>query len=422
MWTSRASARRAGVAALLLAVLLPGLSSCAVFDGEGSSDSGVAVAPDTTAEVRDLLTRHARAVRGGDMSGFLADVDATRPKFAARQKRYFLNLRELPLGRFGYRVPEGGVTEVTGGGLRAVVEMRMQLKGYDAVPVLTPQLLTFTRAGDGSLRLANDRDREFAQRNDLELAPWDLTRIEVEQRDGVLGIFDEKSVDAAYQIMPAVRDGISVIDRTVPVRWSQRVVVYALSNVRVLADLDNLPGGDPDALDGVAFPVRAGPRSTTLASTRFMLHPRMIDRNDGTRDRLIRHELTHVALGVRDDHVPTWLSEGLAEHVSVEPIPTYRRLIARAALTEARAGVTRLPADRTFNGPGSGAHYGVAWFACEYVAATYGEDALWRLFDAMRAGDGTREKGQDAVLEKVLGIGSSELAAAAGQKIVNTFG
>ena len=40
----------------------------------------------------------------------------------------------------------------------------------------------------------------------------------------------------------------------------------------------------------------------------------------------------------------------------------------------------------------------------------------------MRAGDGTREKGQDAVLEKVLGIGSSELAAAAGQKIVNTFG
>jgi hypothetical protein len=190
----------------------------------------------------------------------------------------------------------------------------------------------------------------------------------------------------------------------------------------VLADLDNLPGGDPDALDGVAFPVRAGPRSTTLASTRFMLHPRMIDRNDGTRDRLIRHELTHVALGVRDDHVPTWLSEGLAEHVSVEPIPTYRRLIARAALTEGRAGVTRLPADRTFNGPGSGAHYGVAWFACEYVAATYGEDTLWRLFDAMRAGDGTREKGQDAVLEKVLGIGSSELAAAAGQKIVNTFG
>ena len=81
--------------------------------------------------------------------------------------------------------------------------------------------------------------------------------------------------------------------------WSERVVVYALSDLRALAELDNLPGGDPDRLDGVAFPVRAGPRTRTLASTRFMLHPRMIYRNDQTRDRLIRHELTHVALGLR---------------------------------------------------------------------------------------------------------------------------
>ena len=36
----------------------------------------------------------------------------------------------------------------TGDGVRAVVELRMQLKGYDAAPVLTPQALTFTRADD----------------------------------------------------------------------------------------------------------------------------------------------------------------------------------------------------------------------------------------------------------------------------------
>jgi hypothetical protein len=247
-------------------------------------------------------------------------------------------------------------------------------------------------------------------------------RIEVEAGSGVLGVFDAESVDAAYQILASVEAGIGAIDAEVPLEWSHRVVVYALSDVRVLAELDNLPGGDPDRLDGVAFPVRAGPRTRRLASTRFMLHPRMIYRTDATRDRLIRHELTHVALGLRDDKVPTWLSEGIAEYVSVQTIPPYRRMIAKQALTAARAGVDGLPRDKTFNGPGSGAHYGVAWYACEYVAATYGEDALWRLFDTMRADGGTGERRQNAVIQDVLGISGDQLADAAATKIVNTFG
>jgi hypothetical protein len=422
MPTTRARSARSGGLALLLVLLAvaSGLSGCSVLDDD--DDPGPPVASsDATADVRELLTRHAQALRAGEMTAFLADVDDAKKSFAARQKRYFLNLRQLPLATFAWRVPENSVTE-TAGGVRAVVELRMKLRGYDAVPVLTPQVLTFTRADDDSLLLADDRDRAFNERNDVELAPWDLTRIDVEQGDGVLGIFDAKSVDAAYQIIASVEHGIAAIDEEVPLDWSDRVVVYALSDIRSLAQLDNLPGGDPDRLDGVAFPVRAGPRTRKLASTRFMLHPRMNYRNDQTRDRLIRHELTHVALGLRDDKVPTWLSEGIAEYVSVQPIPTYRRMIAKDALTEARAGVDGLPRDKTFNGSHSGANYGVAWFACEYISSTYGEDALWRLFDMMRAEGGTGEKHQDAVIRDVLGIGGHDLADAAAQKIVNTFG
>jgi hypothetical protein len=421
MPTTRARSTRSGGLALLLALLavLSCLSACSVLDGDDDPAPPVA-SPDATAEVRDLLTRHARAMRRGEMTAFLDDVDATRKAFAARQKRYFLNLRQLPLGAFGWRVPPGSVTE-TDDGLRAVVELRMRLQGYDAAPVLTPQSLTFTRV-DGALKLAGDRDKRFNDRYGVELAPWDLTAIDVEEGDGVLGIFDAKSVDAAYQIIGSVERGIDAIDAEVPLDWSNRVVVYALSDIRSLAQLDNLPGGDPDKLDGVAFPVRAGPRTRRLASTRFMLHPRMIYRNDQTRDRLIRHELTHVALGLRDDKVPTWLSEGIAEYVSVQPIATYRRMIAKDALTEAEAGVDGLPRDKTFNGPHSGANYGIAWYACEYISSTYGEAALWRLFDTMRAEGGTGEKGQDTVIRDVLGISGDDLADASAQKIVNTFG
>ncbi|MGZ8744732.1 MAG: hypothetical protein ACXWXO_17590, partial [Nocardioides sp.] len=392
-----------------------------VLDGDDDSAQAPVASRDVTAEVRDVLNRHARALRRGEMTAFLDDVDEARKPFAARQKRYFLNLRQLPLAKFGWRVPDNSVTE-TDDGLRAVVELRMQLQGYDAAPVLTPQALTFTRSDDDSLKLAGDRDREFEDRYGVERAPWDLMRIDVEVGDGVLGVFDAKSVDAAYQIIGSVERGIDAIDAEVPLTWSNRVVVYALSDIRPLAELDNLPGGDPDRLDGVAFPVRAGPRTRQLASTRFMLHPRMIYRNDQTRDRLIRHELTHVALGLRDDKVPTWLSEGIAEYVSVQPIATYRRMIARDALTDAQAGVDGLPRDKTFNGSRSGANYGIAWFACEYISATYGEDALWRLFDMMRAEGGTGEKGQDKVIRDVLGIRGDELADSAAQKIVNTFG
>ncbi|MGH8826520.1 MAG: MMPL family transporter [Jiangellaceae bacterium] len=160
-------------------------------------------------------------------------------------------------------------------------------------------------------------------------------------------IFDPRSVDAADEILSTVEEGIGNVSEELPLSWSRRVVVYALSDIRVLAGLDDLPGGDPERLDGVAFPVRASPGSRELAGHRFMLHPRMIDRDGAARDRLIRHELTHVAIARRDDHVPTWLSEGIAEYISVQAIAPQERMISREA---AESGIRRLPRDGQFNG------------------------------------------------------------------------
>ena len=116
--------------------------------------------------------------------------------------------------------------------------------------------------------------------------------------------------------MAAVSDGIAQVAPRIPMRWNQRVVVYALASTAFLDRLAGVPGGDPRAVDGVTFPVMADPASSEIASTRFVLNPRLLDVDAEARDRLIRHELVHVALGSRDDAIPVWLSEGLAEFLT----------------------------------------------------------------------------------------------------------
>lgn len=396
------------------------LSSCSGVETPSESPRSEAP-PEVSAEVGRILSERARAVRSGDLPGFLDSVDSSRGRLVARQERYFLNLRDLPLAEFGYGVE--GVVPIAGGGgdVKAVVQVTMQLKGYDAAPVRRYAAYTFHEDPDVGWVMVADRDREFEAENDLEPQPWEVTRIHTVEGDGVLGIFDRETADEAYQIIPAVEEGIREVSRSMPVDWSRSVVVYALSDVSFLAGLDDLPGGDPDRLDGVAFPVTVSPGSAELASTRFMLHPRMVGRDTATRNRLIRHELTHVALGPFDDTVPTWLAEGIAEYVSVRPVPPHDRLISGEALQVARGGLSALPADEDFNGPHSGANYGIAWYAVEYLASAYGEEAVWRLLQAMRADGGTTDDEQDEVLEEVVGIDSAELAQKAARKIVHTF-
>jgi hypothetical protein len=126
----------------------------------------------------------------------------------------------------------------------------------------------------------------------------------------------------------------------------------------------------------------------------------------------VRHELTHAAIGAHDDHAPVWLGEGLAEYVSVQAEPVADRVVPDEALAAARTGLSELPDDRTFNDADATAHYGLAWWACEYVAATSGQAALWTLLDQLDTG---------ARLESVLGISPRMLARRASRLLLATF-
>lgn len=414
----RRGGRLLAALALLMGGATGGLSACSDERPE-PGPAIVPAGPTVDAAVAALLASRADAVRTRNEPEFMDGVDPDDRAFRRTQARLFANLQELPLQVFGYDLHR--VARLPDGRVQAEITQFMQLRGYDAVPVNTPGVFTYRQLPGGPWALQSDHDEAFDLDHGIDLQPWELTRIEAEERGGILGIFDKRSVDSAYQVMAAVEEGVDAIAPRIPLPWNNRVVVYALSDVTMMASLDDLPGGDPERLEGVAFGVLAEPGKQGLAGVRFMLHPRVIQKDDEERDRLIRHELTHVAIGERDDHVPTWLSEGIAEYVSVQSVPQADREISREAVDRAQLGLIALPQDTDFNGEHSAANYGISWYACEVIADRFGEEALWGLLAELGKDGGTRESEQDAVLQRVLGMDGAQIAAAAGRRIVRTF-
>jgi|SRR6478609_4123653 len=408
---SRARPDRRLLAALLaLGVLVAALVGCS-DDGPTPGPDGGATAPaDVAAAVRAALDARAAAVRAGDAEAFGRTVGGDRG-FRAEQQTWYANLTQLPLGRFRYRFdPASLVRDDTG--YWVTVDEVLQLDGYDAAPVVSHDRFRFGPVnGAGRVRLTSVTDPEWQAAHGVHPQPWDLGRIEVREGFGVLGVFDAGSVGSADALVASVETGISDVSAWVPYDWSRHVVVYALSAPTFLDSLDDVPGDDPGDLDAVSFPAGKG--------TRFVLNPRVIGRAGSAEvDRLVRHELTHVAVGTHDDRAPVWLSEGLAEWVSVRPIPPEERRIPDSALRAAERGTLRdLPDDDTFNDDDSQAHYGLAWWVVESIANSYGEQAPWTLLDAMTAPGADWKE----VLRDQLGTSARELARQATTLILATY-
>lgn len=405
---------------LALALAAGSLVACSTGSTPAEVPTDAATARGAADVVHDIevaLRRRAAAVLDDDPTAYARGLGKAKP-FAAEQQTYFANLTQLPLARFDYEVDPASLVR-KGRSYWVVVGLRTQLDGFDEHPVTSPDRYRFRPKRRGSQRmvLVSTTDAAWERRNRVPAQPWDNGPIEVRTASGVLGIFDAESVTYADAIVDSVRNGIADVSVFVPYPWTRSVVVYALSDDDFLRSIDDLPTGDPGTLDGVAFPVPVKPGSRRLASTRFVLNSTMLARGGRERDRLVRHELTHVAIASHDDGAPVWLSEGLAEYVSVRPLAPQDRAISPAAITAARRGLDELPGDDTFNDPDAREHYAVSWWACEYIASFYGSPALWSLLDAMT------EKGADpdAVLQQQLGLSPKMLAKQAGRLIIATY-
>jgi hypothetical protein len=406
---------RAGwLIAVVSLLLVPLLSACL---GSSSGPSGDAAlrpgqplptAIDVAGEIERLLHGRARAIRQG-RPDLIARGLVASPAFRAGQRTWYDNLRQLPIERLGFELQPSSLIR-NGRDYTATVLTRLQLQGYDDRPVLTARRYRFVRS-HGRFLLASVRDPLWERSHDVRLEPWDTGAVTIRDTGHVLGVFDAGSVADADSVMSSVSDAMAQVSTLIPVTWSHRVVVYALSDKGFLADQPR-PVGQVDAL---TFSLEARPGGP-VASTRFVLSPRLVDLPGAARDRLVRHELTHVAMGERDDHLPAWLSEGLAEWVSVQALPLSDRTVSRAALAAARHGFTHLPDSTTFNGPDAEANYGLSWFACEYLVRRGGDALLWDLVHDLAGTDDP-----DRRLRQVVGVGADQLARRAGRLMVATY-
>lgn len=382
------------------------------------------IPPDLGRSFSRLLHHRATALLTGDRAAFARGLELSDDTFLTEQAAYFTNLRHLPIAELGFALDPGSLVR-SGDDYWGVVEVSLQLDGYDRQPVITMDRYRFSPTGGGGTRyaLSSVTDADWEQRNDVFSQPWDDGPVEVRSGDGVLGIFDAGTVSRSAGLVRSVERGISDVAGVVPYDWSRSVVVYALSDNDFMTSIEAPPGGGhPERFDGLAFPVDVSPTSDAVASTRVVLHARTLARPRSERDRLVRHELVHVALGEHDDHAPVWLSEGLAEYVSVRPLAPQDRRISDAALAAARGRlITDLPDDATFNDAESALHYGVAWWACEYLATAMGQDSLWTILDGLDAAGVADEPDADSRLEELTGINSRTLARKAAKQMLATF-
>lgn len=420
------------VGLLMTLLVLVGASSCALLEGEEPSgaeptSSAIAAPREVVSAIRRTLTLRESGVRRQDRDRFARSLVPGRPALREQQSQYFDNLAQLPLEVFEYDVDARDLLRVEDS-YWVVVEVHLQLAGYDAVPVVARDRYLFEPGGgpQSRLRLASVTDEAWEERNRVVPQPWDRGPVQVRQTAGVLGVFDDASAGAASGLLDSVQRAISDVSAVVPFDWSHQVVLYALSGSDGFASVADLPGGDPAALDAVAVPVAADPRDpgAGVASTRIVLNPRVLaiayaqrtDPEGRRRDRLVRHEVAHVAVGELDDDAPVWLAEGLAEWVSVRPLAPEDRTLAEPALAAARAGVAAgrlvMPSDETFNADGSTAHYGLSWWAVEYLANSFGEQVLWTLVEG--AAD-------EPSLERLVGLDEDRLAMRAARLMVATY-
>ena len=418
---------RGAPAALVVVLAVVGtlLSACSDDDDASLLGSGQ---PVSQADEQQVLDERAAALHDGDLAKFLKTLNTSDRKLVSRQRRYFANVQELPVQTLDYDVLESdwpaGLRSPDWGSAVGIPQVRLslQLTGFDTVPVRRVTGFAFAHKGGRTVIVSEltGAGKQFPGSNP---APWDLVRIHVRSDASTLQIYDDGTWPRSGQVATELRAGISDIRGAVPFSWDGRAVVYVFSRPVVLNSFEGVPGGNIKHLGAMTFPMYAVPGQPAVAGIRFTLLPSSLRAGEVFLGRIIRHELTHVALGDRDDGAPVWFAEGVAEYMGARDIPQDERRIATVAVDRARAGVPELPASRGFNGDDQAWHYALSWMACDYVAATQGEDRLWLLMDAFHnGGEGTTDDHQDAVLQNVIGMDSAELAQHAETRILRIYG
>ncbi len=378
-----APTRRARLVALVgLGALLAGCAGAPAGRPVPQGRPGSAVLSDRAGAVRGLLDRRAAALLGRDRAGFLSSVDPDQHAYLARQAALFDDLAAVPLASWSYAV-DPTRWQPTGAGWSTRVTVAVALAGVDTAPATTDQVLRVVRRGDRWLLEGQDDAAGSPP------AVWD--------EGPVVAVRGTRSLVLGHPSGAAELDRIAAdLDAAVPrvtavwgSGWAQRVAVVVPADTAELGRL--VPSGPTASL--AAMTVAGRLADGRRGDDRVVVNPTELARLDATGRRVVlTHELTHVASGpVTGSQTPSWLAEGLADHVGFAGTGLAIRDVAAELSDDVRAGRVpqHLPTGAAFaEAAGLGAVYEQAWLAVELLVRTYGQDRVLALYrDVGRSND-----------------------------------
>jgi hypothetical protein len=312
-------------------------------DPATSTDSGDEIGPADFAAIRHVLSVRARAVVNGNLGAFMATVDQGRPEFLQSQRVMFANLQALPVDSMSYDVGNAGLTNAGGikGGplLTPEIVEHVFFKGTDRRPVGNEIDETFVRRG-GTWLLAADTTDPSASNGDTA-RPWAGPAIAVATDGPLIAIMDKDAPGGADALLQTVKSDISFDAGILDVPVDDHIVVDATTGGSVMK-FDN-----KESAGAVTFGVDAirNFELSGLAGYRIKVNPSIIQYLDQD-PTLLRHELTHYLMYKYTGVNPKWLSEGLAEYVSHQPLG----LSSEFMTTESYDRLMRRPHELTVSG------------------------------------------------------------------------
>jgi hypothetical protein len=394
---------------------------------DAASDRPVTAAPASTtldrgeeAAINALLVARASALLRRDKDAFLAGIDPKATAFRERQVAVFDNLAGVPLGEWSYdarpdranALPEDVARGYGARVWASEVEVRYALAGYDALPTVQRQYLTFVRRGQ-RWYVGNDedlRDSGLATARNL----WDFGPVVADRTPRVLVLGHPASRPLMAELK-ALADAAAPRVTAVWGSWRQRVVVLvpadadeAAALVPTAGDLRQLAAITAAELDATGGPP---------LGERIVVNPGPFGKLSAFGRRVVvQHEITHVATrAVTSDATPYWLSEGFADYVGYLGQDASPTSVARELTVEVRAGKVpeRLPGATEFapDNPRLAQAYEASWLACRLIAERVGRQGLVRFYRAVSAGPGDSDAALDSGLRSVLGVTTEQFLA-----------
>ena len=254
------------------------------------------------------------------------------------------------------------------------VEEALQLRGFDAAPVVTTTGVTFARVG-GRWRIVSDDDVADREPDGSRNKPWDLTRIVVRRSPHALGIFDAASAASADRLMAWTEQSVGTVRRAVPLTLAAAGWCSTRCPARGCCG-----GWAPGSWTAppIAFPVYDDARRPTRrVATRVVINPRYLPRTERQGTYLLSHELTHVALARTNGGTPSWVQEGLADFVATRGASPDWWLPSAASVARARRGADAMPGSTFFGDDDPAFEYDLSLAACAVLADRFGTDRLW---------------------------------------------